>query len=391
VGGLGPEALGERVAAAVGQLRQAPPGESAEPAPVLMPEEEPPIWDVPDEVVRDPWSWYRWAETRGFGDGLPTLPPTVETVERFLEQVGPLPMDRLAPFPPLWRRPTAQSLAANAVLAGVEPAWFPLVWSALEAVQDESFNLYGVLATTHPCTPMVIVNGPVRREVGVAAGANCMGQGYRANAAIGRAVHLALVNLGGARPGVLDRATAGSPAKFTFCFGENEEASPWEPYHVRRGFSPGTSAVTVAAAEGPHNINDHGSTTAEEILLTVAETMSTAGSNNLYLDGDHFVVFGPEHAETVAREGLSVKAVQEILYERSRVHVDRVSRGNRARFERMGIEPHGHYYYLGSGPERIQVLVAGGDGKHSVWIPTFGQTRAITRAVASHSAPERSP
>lgn len=381
VGGIGPGALAERVAAAVKQLADAPAEDEPEPAPSPPEEDVPAIWHVPDELVRDPWSWYRWAEERGFGDGLPTLPPTVQAVEQFLETVGPLPVERLAPFPPLWRRPTALSLAANAVLAGLEPEWFPLVWAALEAVQEESFNLYGILATTHPCTPMVVVNGPVRREVGIAGGANCMGQGYRANAAVGRALHLALVNLGGARPGVLDRATAGTPAKFTFCFGENEEASPWDPYHVRRGFDRSASTVTVAAAEAPHNINDHGSTTAADILLTVAETMSTAGSNNLYLDGEHFVVLGPEHADTVAREGWSVEAVQEVLYERSRVHVNRVSRGNRARFERMGIEPRGGYYYLGSGPDRIQVLVAGGDGKHSMWIPTFGQSRAISRAV----------
>jgi hypothetical protein len=381
VGGIGPEALAERVAEAVRQLGAAPA--SARPAPVrlALTTEEPPRWDVPEAVVRDPWTWYRWAEERGFGDGLPTLPPTAEAVERFLAQVGPVPADRLGPFPPLWRRPTAESLVANAILAGLEPGWFTLVWAALEAVQEEAFNLYGILATTHPCTPMVVVNGPARREAGVAVGSNCMGQGFRANAAIGRAVHLALVNLGGARPGVLDRATVGTPAKFTFCFGENEEASPWEPYHVRRGYAASVSTVTVAAAEAPHNINDHGSTTGEEILLTVAETMSTVGSNNLYLDGEHFVVFGPEHAATIAAQGWSVPAVQEMLYERSRVHVNRVSRGNRDRFERMGIEPRGDYYYLGAAPDRIQILVAGGEGKHSVWIPTFGQTRAVTRPV----------
>ena len=336
------------------------------------------LLDVPD---LDPARWFAWAGERGWGDGLPTIPPTEDLVEAML---AGLPEDAgrvLGPLPPSRLTPTLRSVAANAVMAGCGPADFPVVLAALDAVQDPEYNLHGTLATTHPCAPMVLVNGPVRAELGVNCGGNCFGQASRADAVIGRALALVLLHVGGARPGVLDRSTQGSPAKFTYCFGENEEESPWEPYHVRRGFAAGDSVVTVMAAEPPHNVNDHGSTTGEEILTTIAGTMAESGSNNVYVRGPHLLVLGPEHAATLHRDGWTPHTIRTYLWEHARIPVERVSAGNRRHFAESGIAPDGAFYTVSTGPERLHVAVAGGAGKHSAWIPSFGSTALSCRPV----------
>ncbi|MGH3446783.1 MAG: hypothetical protein ACRDQA_00655 [Nocardioidaceae bacterium] len=325
--------------------------------------------------------WLGYVEDHGWGDGLPTIPPTQEAVDRFVAHLGK-ELAAVAPIPPRGVVPTVASLAANAVMAGCRPEDSPLVLAALRATLRPDFNLHGILATTHSCTPMMIVSGPVRHELGINCGPNCLGQGARANATIGRALHLILTNLGGAYPGTMDRATQGAPTKFTYCFGENEEASPWEPYHVRLGFAASDSVVTVAATEPPHNINDHGSTSGDEILTTIAGTVSETGTNNLYLGGPHFLVLGPEHAATLARDGWTVPRIKHEIYTRSRIHSSRVSTGNRTQFEGHGIEPEDEHYRVSTGTDQVHVLVAGGPGKHSVWIPSFGATAACSEGVS---------
>src|SRR5436189_1215798 len=207
---------------------------------------------------------------REWCDGLPIVPPTEERVRTML---GEAPADRsLGAMPPLWRQATLEKLAVNAVMAGCEPVYFPVVVAAVEAMLEPPFNLYGVQATTHPVAPLLIVHGPIARELGVHAGSGCFGPGFRANATIGRAIRLILMNVGGAWPGRHDMATQGSPAKFTYCIAEREDASPWGP--LKDG-----DAVTVYGGEGPHNVNDHASTTASGILSTVSHTAATLGSN----------------------------------------------------------------------------------------------------------------
>jgi hypothetical protein len=221
----------------------------------------------------------------------------------------------------------------------------------------------------------------VRTSLGINSGTNCFGQGTRANAVIGRAVQLLTMNIGGARPGSMDRSTQGSPAKYSWCFGENEEESPFEPYSVRRGFAPGESVVTVAATEGPHNINDHGSTTGEGLLMTIAGTMAQTGSNNLYVKGPHFLVLGPEHAATLHRDGWTAQSLRERLWEQARIPVSNVSEENRRQFEDWDVKPDGDFFTVSTGPEMLHILVAGGAGKHSAWIPSFGATAAVSRPV----------
>ena len=342
--------------------------------------------DMNSELIEvgdlDPEQWNDYAIEQGWSDGMPLLQPTEDKVGRFVETCR----GDNEPFPPMPPRrliPTLESMAANAVMAGCKPEYFPVVISTVRALLNPEYNLHGTLATTHPCAPGVILNGPVREQLGINCGSNCFGQGNRANATIGRAVQLILLNIGGAKPGEMDRSTQGSPAKYAFCFGENEAESPWEPYHVRRGFDAKDSVVTVLPCEPPHNINDHASTTGEGILATIAGTMSQTGSNNLYANAPHTVVFGPEHAQTVNRDGFSIQDIQEKLYEDSAVHVSRVSPENQTNFKvDRGHEPVNDRYYLGRSPDDIHVLVAGGPGKHSAYIPTFGFTEACSVRVA---------
>jgi hypothetical protein len=217
-----------------------------------------------------------------------------------LAATGRLAGDLVAILPPRLGRATVERVAVNAVLAGALPEHFPVILAAVEAVAQPAFNLQAIQTTTHPCSPLIIVNGPIAARLGINGAGNALGQGHRANAVIGRAVRLTLQNTGGARPGSEDRATQGHPGKYSYCVAENEEASPWEPLSVERGFPAGVSAVTVCASESPHNINDHGSFTPEGILTTVAGTAATVGSNNIYLGGEPLVILGPEHAATVA-------------------------------------------------------------------------------------------
>lgn len=328
-----------------------------------------------------PEDWNEYAIEQGWSDGLPLVMPTEAAVQRFVD-VARGDNETFAPISPRQVVPTIRSLAANAVMAGCKPDYFPVVLAGLRAVLKPEYNLHGTLATTHPCAQLMLVNGPVRKTLDINCGSNCLGQGRRANAAIGRALQLILLNVGGAKPGDMDRATHGTPAKYAFCFGENEEESPWEPYHVRRGFAASDSVVTGMAAEAPHNVNDHASNTGEGLVMTIAGTMSQVGSNTVYLKGPCFVVIGPEHAQTMHRDGWTARTVQEALYERSRVHVSRISRENLESWAGQDRHPENDHYYLAKSPDDINVVVAGGPGKHSVYISSFGNTAAVSAKVA---------
>lgn len=330
----------------------------------------------------DPGAWNDYAIERGWSDGFPLVAPTEDAVERFIETCR----GDNEPLPPMSPRrviPTLRSLAANAVMAGCRPEYFPVVVAAARAVLRPEYNLHGALATTHSCAQMLLLNGPLRAALEINCSSNCFGQGWRANATIGRALQLVLLNIGGAKPGVMDRSTQGTPAKYAFCFGENEEESPWEPYHVRRGFAAGDSVVTAIPAEAPHNINDHASTTGEGILTTIAGTISQVGANSIYCTAPLFVVLGPEHAATIHRDGWTIPDIQARIHEQSAVHVSRVSEENQASYAGMERPLVGEHYPLTPTPEDIHILVAGGPGKHSAYIPPFGFTEACSVRVAN--------
>lgn len=324
---------------------------------------------------------------RGWGDGLPIVPPTAERVEAMLAYCD-RPWDTpVAKVAPRYGEATPVRLAANAVMAGCRPEYFPVVMLAIEAMCEEAFNLYGVQATTHPCAPLVIVNGPVAQEIGMNGGHNAFGPGNHANATIGRAIRLALLNIGGALPGSGDMSTFGSPSKYSFCVAENEAESPWEPIHVERGLPPESSAVTVVGGESPHNINDHESITAEGILTTIAGTMAITGSNDVYYAAEPVVVMGPEHAKTVADGGFSKLDAKHFIQEHAWIELGRFSRENiDRRFRKNQKELFGDAtleakVHAVRRAEDLIIAVIGGAGKHSAFIPTFGATKSVTRAL----------
>ena len=268
-------------------------------------------------------------------------------------------------------------------MAGCKPEYFPVVTAAMRGVLDPEYNLHGTLATTHSCAPMVMVSGPIRHELNINCGSNCFGQGWQANATIGRALGLMLLNVAGAKPGEMDRSTQGNPAKYTFCFGENEEENPWTPYHVQRGFAPTDSVVTVMSGEGPHNLNDHGSTTGIGLLTTFAGGMSTPGANTVYGKGPMFVIIGPEHAATLKRDGYTIESIrEELLHALARAR----SRGSRRRTRTPTSAPATSRtatgFTIGRSPQDIHITVAGGPGKHSAFIPSFGGTTVASVRIA---------
>ena len=178
---------------------------------------------------------------RGWTDGLPVTPPTPERVESMLRAVDLPPYRVIAEIPPNWGGATVERLAINAVMAGCLPEYFPVIVAAVDAMSDPAFNLYAVQATTHPCAPLVIVNGPIREALGFNGSSGAFGPGWRANATIGRAIRLALLNIGGGYPGVGDMSSQGAPSKYGYCVAENEELNPWGPLHVDRDLT-GTRA-----------------------------------------------------------------------------------------------------------------------------------------------------
>lgn len=263
---------------------------------------------------------------RGWTDGLPIVPPTEDRVEKMLSGTTRKPQDVVGEVPPGNGIATVEKIAINAVMAGCMPQYVPVLITALEAMLEPKFNLYGIQATTHPVAPLVIVNGPIRKRLAINSGYNVFGQGTKANATIGRAMRLILINVGGAVHGKLDRSTQGQPSKYSFCIAENEEKNPWQPLHVERGFEPSVSTVTVLAAENPHNINDHSSIDAQGILTTIIGTMKTQGSNNvLSQSGEVLLTLGPEHASTIAKSGFSKEDIKRFIFLNARLPISFIS------------------------------------------------------------------
>src|SRR5204862_1071512 len=293
-------------------------------------------------------------------------PPTDVAVAAYLCWTARDPVEVLGVQPPGQGEATVERIAINAVMAGCKPESLPVVITAIEALADPLFNLDSVQATTHPVAPLIVVNGPIAREIGLNGGYNCFGQGFRANVTIGRAVRLVLMNVGGGLPGSGDRATQGSPAKLAYCVAENEAESPWEPLHVEAGFPRDVSVVTVFGCEGPHNIQDHFSNTGLGVLRTVAGAMGQAGSNNPLGWGWPLLALGPEHAATIARDGYSKAKVKEFLFEHARFPLARLGR----EYQQQQIERHkavdapDTMLSIVKRAEDISIIVAGGAGKH---------------------------
>jgi hypothetical protein len=251
---------------------------------------------------------------RGWSDGLPLVPPTEERVLRTLDGTSRDPQEVIGLVPPALATATVEKIAINAVMAGCKPEYLPVVLAAVEAALDEGFAMHGVLATTMFVGPVVLVNGPVRREIGMNARGNALGQGNRANSSIGRALQLVIRNIGEGRPQEVDRATLGNPGKLSYCFAEDEEGSCWEPLSVERGLKPGVSAVTVFAGFGLQGVVDQKSRDPESLCRSMAESLKAIHNVKLAPSCDALLVVCPEHERTFRNAGWSKARVYEELY-----------------------------------------------------------------------------
>src|SRR3954469_6684792 len=250
---------------------------------------------------------------RGVTDGLPVVPPTERRVLRMLQGTTRAPDDIVATVAPDLVEVSVEKVAINAVMAGCKPEYLPWVIAALEAVCTDEFNIHGVLATTMPVGPVVICNGPGTRAVGLNSGVNVFGQGTRANLTIGRALQLVVRNIGGGRPGGVDRAAHGNPGKVGFCFAEDEEGSPWTSLAESRGLPPGTDAITIFPGEGPRCVVDQKARTPEELCASLALGLRGVHHPKLPLGFDAILIIGPDHGRVFAEAGWSRDRVLEEL------------------------------------------------------------------------------
>jgi hypothetical protein len=252
---------------------------------------------------------------RGWSDGLPVTPPTDERVLAMLTGTRRRPDEILGRIPPYLGTCTVEKAAINAVLAGCKPEYMPVLLAALEAALEPVFTLHGVLATTYFSSPIVIVNGPIARAIGMNSGLNVLGQGNRANATIGRALNLIVQNVGGGRPGEADRSTLGAPSKFTLCFAEDESDPAWEPLSVARGFPRGVSTVTLFQGHGPEAIVDQKTRTAEGLTRSIASSLVKIGHPKLVQSARAVLVLSPEHYAIYKEAGWDRRRIERALYE----------------------------------------------------------------------------
>jgi hypothetical protein len=318
---------------------------------------------------------------RGWTDGLPVVPPTPERVERMLGSRDP--GRSLGAVPPSGGTATLERVAACAVLAGCRPEYFPVVEAAVEAALDPALNPHGLAVTTQPGGVVMVVNGPVRERLGLNAGMGALGPGARANMTIGRALRLVLTLTGDARAGRLDRSTLGNPAKLGLCIAEDEERSPWGPLHVDRGLEPGSSAVTVIAADAPLSISDHRSKTADELAWVLAQAATVSWSPCWWPMGDDSLfVVGPEHAAMFAAAGWSKERLRDALYAAAVRPAGELKRGETT--PAVWDSPDDRPIHKWADSSRILIVVAGGEaGRYSAVLgPCDGmQTRPVTREV----------
>lgn len=320
---------------------------------------------------------------RGMTDGLPVIIPTASRVSRMVLASGQEADMVLGTMGPGHGTATLEKIAVAAVMAGCLPDYMPLVVAAVKAVIDPRFDLTEMQATTHCTAPLIIVNGPARHTCGpVSSGYGALGPGHRANASIGRALRLAMINIGGGRPGTSDMALLGHPGKFTFCLAENEEASPFPPMHVDLDFDAQDSVVTVIGAEAPHSVMFSGDGNDpkqfEPLLDMLAIGLANAATNNAILtSGMATVILNPEHASVLHGAGLSRQNIAAEIYQRCNMETAEANRLC-AGFARKSTNPRNAF----TGPEQILLLMSGGSGLYSMVMPSWSAGNNKNSAVS---------
>lgn len=317
---------------------------------------------------------FEFMYAQGFSDGLPLIPPTPERVARMLSGTQRDSQEVIATVAPNMGEASVEKIAINAVMAGALPEYLPVIIAAVEAACTEEFNIHGVMATTMGASPVMVVNGPIRQRIGMNMKLSALGQGNRANATIGRALRLAIRNIGGAIPGGTERPTLGNPMKFTMCFAEWEERSYWEPLHVERGFSADESVVTLfCMTSGPVLIVDQTSREASQLAGSMGMCLENIFHPKAYMASDTLLVVCPEHLDTLARDNYSKTQLRARIQEVSRKPMAKLVVDEQSgvgipadKFALMSKEMQTNLLPKFKSPEDIHIVVAGSEaGKFS--------------------------
>lgn len=336
------------------------------------------VYDVEDFAAAQ-----EFYHAQGWTDGLPVVPPTEAAVQACLDWAM-MSADQLIGIEPVREQPiTAEKLAVNAVMAGCLPIHFPVVVTAWSAMMQPEFLLHGATASTGGCAIMVVINGPIRLEIGANPTFNALGNSDRATSVIGRALRLALINLMDVRPGEIDRSTLGHPGKFSYCLAEDEEDTTWQPLSVMRGVPEGVSAVTVMAAMGPRHIMNEWTTDPREILETFAAEMRANMRHYSIYGGNYAIVIPKQLRDHIQAAGWSKRDIAEFIYERARIR--------RAEWAEVGkgavVRDRGDSVYTAlDSPDHLLVIAAGGPagGFGAVIPPWLGhKTKAVTAAIGA--------
>ena len=332
--------------------------------------------------VADPGEAIEVCFAKGWSDGLPVVPATPDRVEAMLLAAGLDPAHQVAHIADRAVSVTAEKVAINAVMAGCRPEYMPVVVAAIEAIGDPRWGYHGPGTSTAGAGVLIVVNGPIAHALDINAGDNLFGPGWRANLTIGRAVRLVMRNVCGSRPGTLDRGTLGHPGKLSYVIAENEAESPWLPLHVERGLRADQSAVTVMAAEAPHQFYNQLSSTAEGVLTTLADDMRISG--NVMGQPQYLLVLAGEHMRTIARDGWTKATIRDFVFahtQNSHAHLKRTQRmtGAPEPGDESRMRP------LVESPDDILIVAAGGRaGAFSAYVPGWGSRRAsqaVTKEV----------
>jgi len=325
-----------------------------------------------------------------WSDGLPVVPPTEERLAAMLAATRRDPEEAIGLVPPLMAPATIRAVALHAVMAGCKPEYLPVLIGAAACVLEERFNLVLLQATTSAAAPFVLVNGPYAGEIGLSGGTGCFGPGFRANATIGRALRLMMMNLGGGIPGVTALSGFGGPWRYTYCVAENEEESPWPSYAQARGFGREENVVTAIALEGPVLVWDDASEDPERLVVAIADMMSALGGGNIYRQADMGVVLSPQHAEVFSRTGMSREDTHRLLVERAGRRLGEIRRGGIWRGEagaarwpfKVALDDDNAFVPAIGDPDDLHLIVAGGAGSpasmvmHGITVAS----RAVSRA-----------
>jgi hypothetical protein len=320
---------------------------------------------------------------RGWTDGLPVIPPTEKSVAAMLSGAGLHGDQILGVIPERNTVVIARKVAINAVMAGSRPEYMPVIVAVIQGLCRPEFAYHGPASSTGGSAMVLVVNGPIATALGVNSGINAFGQGTRANATIGRAIRLVMMNVMHARPGLLDRATLGNPGKYSFCFAENEDNHPWEPLHVERGFRRDQSTVTVYASNSLYQVYNQLTAAPEPLLLCFADALANLGVPNVRGFNQSLIVFAGEHTEVLRKSGWGKRDVKQFLVERARRTVADYKRAARLPGEITPADE-STWRHVFEDPDDLLVVCAGGRaGSWSACLPGWGKkwTRAVTVAI----------